>query len=140
LDVVVERGRTFVFHAQITKTKSGHIMIGVVDRHSQRHQQSSYASGNAVCYYCGSQIFYGDKGKYSTTQTDIKLTTGMGVEVEVNLDKGTVDFIFLKGSSSSKYERQFRRQCSDILTQPHREFVPYFEMLHNRDSIRWELK
>ena len=64
----------------------------------------------------------------------------MEVEVEVDLDKGTVDFIFLKGSSDQGHERQSRRQCSDILTQPHREFVPYFEMCSNKDSIRWELK
>ena len=67
LDVVVERGRTFVFHAQITNTESGEIMIGVVDRHAQRQQQSSYSSGNAVCYYGYGRIFYGDKGKYSRT-------------------------------------------------------------------------
>jgi hypothetical protein len=62
------------------------------------------------------------------------------MEVEVDLDKGTVDFIFLKGSSNWGYERQFRQQYSDILTQPHREFVPYFEMHTNKDSIRWSLK
>ena len=54
LDVVVERGRTFVFHAQITNTKDGSIMIGVVDRHPQRPKQSSYNSGNAVGCYGGS--------------------------------------------------------------------------------------
>ena len=64
----------------------------------------------------------------------------MEVEVEVDLDKGTVGFAFLKGSSDWEHERQFRQQKSDILTQPHREFVPYFEMHNKKDSIRWNLK
>jgi hypothetical protein len=54
------KGRKFVFHAQITNTKIGYIMIGVVDRHPQRQKRSSYDSGNAVCYYgCG---YSGEEG------------------------------------------------------------------------------
>ena len=35
LNMVVERGRKFVFSVQITQTRKGNIMIGVVDRHLQ---------------------------------------------------------------------------------------------------------
>ena len=63
----------------------------------------------------------------------------MEVEVEVDLNKGTVDFILLKGSSAWEYERRAWRQRSDILT-PHREFVPYFEVYNKKDSMKWGLK
>jgi hypothetical protein len=35
LNVVVERGRKFVFSVEITQTRNGNIMIGVVDKHLQ---------------------------------------------------------------------------------------------------------
>ena len=40
----------------------------------------------------------------------------MEVEVEVDLDNGTVGFGFHKGTSKKDYKRQFRQQYSDILT------------------------
>jgi hypothetical protein len=68
LDVVVERGRKFVFNVQITTTKSGSIMIGVIDRHPQKYERCSHNSGNAVCFSGGSgRIWYGGEGKCCTT-------------------------------------------------------------------------
>ena len=68
LDVVMKRGRKFVFTVQIINTNPGNITIGVVDRHPQRQKQSSHRSGNAVCYSGGiGQIRYVERGRCCTT-------------------------------------------------------------------------
>ena len=122
LDAVLPRGTKFVFSAQITHTHDGYIIVGVVDRHNQAQQMSSYSSGNAVCYsgYVGC-IYYGQKGECKSTKTGIPLQAGTEVEVEVELDKGTVAFILHQGNSISRLQ-----QSSDILAQSNRLFVPYF--------------
>lgn len=59
----------------------------------------------------------------------------MEVEVVVELRKGTVTFSLRQGTSVYKFQ-----QCSDILTQPDRIFVPYFEMVNTGDRISWTIK
>ena len=40
----------FTFHVHINQLKTGAIIVGVVDRLTQKQQQNSHASRNAVCY------------------------------------------------------------------------------------------
>ena len=62
LGVVLGRTRPFVLHTHITNTQLGDIVIGVVDRLTQKQEQTSMMSGNAVCYE-------GYEGKYSMAPT-----------------------------------------------------------------------
>ena len=105
LDRVIEKEKKFVFNVQITHTANGCLIIGVVDRQTQRQQQYSHNSGNAVCCYGYGYIYYGKNGTYSYTSTGIMLETGMEVEVEVDLQQGTVKFIMRKGTSEWKHRR-----------------------------------
>ena len=100
LDKVIEKEKKFVFNMQITHTANGCLIIGVVDTQTQRQQQYSHNSGHAVYGY----IYYGKNGTYSYTSTGIILETGMEVEVEVNLQKGTVKFM-RKGTWEWKHRR-----------------------------------
>jgi hypothetical protein len=60
LNVLIKKGRTFTLRTHIKKHTRG-LAIGIVDRITQKNQQSSRKSGNAICYYDydGGTIFYG---------------------------------------------------------------------------------
>jgi hypothetical protein len=106
----------------------------VVDRLKQRRSQTSYDSGNAVCYVgggLGANIFYGHNGECENTATDMRWKAGLKAEVEVELAKGIITFTI----SSRKF-----KQSSSILIKSHREFVPYFEMAHKDDRISWSIQ
>ena len=126
-------GRPFVLHAHITN-KNGDMAFGVVDRLTQRQERYSSESGNAVCYYSGvfgDRIRYGQNGSYKCTETGIELKTGDELRVEVDLDRGMATF--------SIGGRKFT-QHSDILSQPHRQFVPFFQMRSKGDSVVWRIE
>ena len=129
------RTRPFVLHAHITNNKNGSMVIGVVDRLTQRQERWSSHSGNAVCYYSGGdygRIRYGQNGSYKYKETDVALSSqGDELRVEVDLDRGMATF--------SIGGRKFT-QHSDILSQPHRQFVPFFEMTDKGNSIVWRIE
>ena len=72
----VVMGRVFTFTIRIVKSTSGQIAVGVVDREKQKEAQSSYRSGNAVCYGTHrekGQIGYGEGGEFKWKDTDDRL-------------------------------------------------------------------
>jgi hypothetical protein len=79
-------------------------------------------------------IFYRHNGRKYTNLTGETLSEGMKIRVEVNLQKGSVCFLLIKGPQEEHFE-----QKSDILSQTNREFVPCIEMYYPEDSIRWHI-
>ena len=60
----------------------------------------------------------------------------MELTVEVEREKCRATFtVFAVGDSTGKQFRVF----SPILSQPYREFVPFFEMYRIGDAITWHL-
>jgi hypothetical protein len=53
LETKISREKPFIFSIFIDHTKKGNIVFGVVDRLVQKNKNTSYNSGNAVCYYGG---------------------------------------------------------------------------------------
>ena len=85
-----------------------------------------------MCYYGhNGTINYGNNGKYKSEQIGVALKGGAELRVKVKLNKGKATF--------TTAGQQFRVH-SNILCQSHREFVPYFEMYHKGDSVKWRIE
>ena len=117
----VKKEDSYTLLAHIVHTNSGHIKIGVVDRLTRKQALHSHSSGDAVCYDGAGQIFYGEGGKHKIFKTECKLKSGMDVRMDVYPQQGTVCFTLAHDTLHQQFSQQ-----SDILTQPNRDFVPYF--------------
>jgi hypothetical protein len=115
LDVIVKG--IFMFKMHIRKSKKSAIMVGVVDRLTQKEKIDSFTSGNAICYsgFKG-RINYGEGGEWKYKENGDCLCEGMEVKVKVDMEAGTVTFTL-------KYPSKFVKThsiSSDILTQSNR--------------------
>jgi hypothetical protein len=132
LNVVLKK--VFAFSARILKTKRNALVIGVVDRKVQKEEMDSFASGNAICYsgFKG-RINYGESGEWRYKDIGDPLCEGVEVKVVASMDERKVTFTLKYPDKSVKSHSI----SSDILVQPQREFVPFFQMIHSGDTLEW---
>ena len=136
----VEVGRVFTFTVHITKSKYGHIVVGVVNRDKQKEAQSSDRSCNAVCYGTHrkkGRIGYGDGGEFRWKDTDDRLKQGM--EVKMKVEEATVTFILTEWGWLKTRTKE-HVIVSPILSHPRPEFVPFVQMWNEGDSVEWDIQ
>ena len=93
INIAIRENLEFTVYTKVTKCNA--IMVGVVDRFSQKEERSSAFSGNVVCYngYKG-HIYYGEGGESRKRNTNDTFCEGMEVRVKSNGGKITFTLIY----------------------------------------------
>ena len=109
---------------KICQTLNRDIMIGVVDYAKQKDKKNSFISGNAMCYSGCNGRKYPEKYQEGDgfKKDDV-------VEVEVNRSAGTVKYWVDKVLKAT--------HKNDILADSTRVLMPYVEMYHNNDIVKF---
>ena len=134
LNAEVSQGGILRFHTHIEHTSKEWLWIGLVDTTDKAG--SCPSDCNAVAYE-GSrgEIVYGQGEGSQVLKTYERLSTGMDVLMEVKMKICTVTFTLKSRNKIVTYS-----VTSNILSRPHRSFVPYYVMYDQGDAVTWSIE